>query len=75
MNGIEVDKGNMFLKLFPCMKCDIKSKGLDKHLNHFDTIHGEIGDLVKCCFNFCEYSAKNPKLLMKQIGDTHKNGP
>ena len=54
MDEIGEDKSNRFIKLFPCVECDTKSKGLEKHKHHFSAAHGDIELSLSCLFNICE---------------------
>ena len=72
MDEIGEDKSNRFIKLFPCVECDTKSKGLEKHKHHFSAAHGDIEYSLSCLFNTCEYSTNNPKALMKHFGEKHE---
>ena len=71
MSGIIKDKENMFMKLFPCNEFNIKSKGLVNHRQHFDANHGDGDFSLKCGFEKCGYTRRNPKVLMKHIGEKH----
>ena len=51
MDEIGEDKSNRFIKLFPCVECDTKSKGLEKHKHHFSAAHGDIEYSLSCLFN------------------------
>ena len=73
MDEIEEDKTNKFIKLFPCVECKSKSKGIDKHMKHFDSYHGEIDYSLNCLFNDCEFNTNIPSDLMKHFGQKHEN--
>ena len=71
MDKITEDKDNKFMKLFPCTQCDIISKGLVKHRQHFESSHGELEFSLRCLLDQCEFNTKNSKIMMKHIGEKH----
>ena len=50
MDEVEEDENNRFIKLFPCIECGFKSKGIEKHEKHFSMMHGNIEYSLSCIF-------------------------
>ena len=71
MDEIEVDKSNRFIKLFPCVECKLKSKGLEKHKKHFESQYEADEYTLNCLFNNCDYNTNTPKDLMTHFGQKH----
>ena len=71
MSGIDEDKTNRFIKIFPWLESDFKSKGLEMHNLHFSKDHEDIEYSLSCLFNTCDYNTNNPKALMKHFGEKH----
>ena len=67
MDKIENVRGNMFLKVFPCEKCDFKSKGLEQNMQHFDNKHNGIEYSMKCVFTNCDYETKKNKVTHETL--------
>ena len=67
----EEDKSNRFIKLFPCLKCDTKSKGIEKHKEHISAVHGYMEYHQACLYHKCEFKTNNPKGMMKHLGTMH----
>ena len=72
MKDIKGDPTNRFITMFPCVECNTKSKGLEKHKQHMLTQHDGIEYKLNCVFSECEYSTRNPKIMMKHLGEIHE---
>ena len=72
MPATEEDKSIRFIKLFPCIKCDTKSRGIEKHKQHISAVHDDIEYSLACVYNKCEFKTSNPKALMEHLGTMHQ---
>ena len=72
MDEIEIDMANKKSKVYTCVECDNKSKGLIDHKNHFKDVHGDLEYSIDCLFETCDFGSENPKELIAHFAESHK---
>ena len=72
MDEIQIDDSNKKSKVYTCVECEFKSKGLVNHKKHFQNVHGDLDYSISCLFETCDFESANPKDLIIHFEETHK---
>ena len=71
MDEIKMDDSNKKCKLYTCVECEFKSKGLVNHRKHFKDVHGDLEYSIGCLLDTYEFESANPKERIRHFEKTH----